>query len=117
MLRETIKIEKVRAYISQFSYTDVMMNMKLLLVVTPPSIYNDCSTRKTFWEEKFTGEEKFTLGEFTAVKMKKCGRLNVRKHRYIKDSDKYTTLDIYLKFGSLDKMITKSSEPKYNLVR
>ena len=58
-----------------------MMNMKLLEVVTPPPIYRDLSTQKMFWEEKFTGEEKLTLGEFTAVKMKNWGRLNVRKHR------------------------------------
>ena len=30
------------------------VNMKFLVVVTPPSIYHGCSTRKTFWEEKFT---------------------------------------------------------------
>ena len=42
---------------SQFSYTVVMMNMKLLEVVTPPSIYHGCSTRKAFWEEKFTGKK------------------------------------------------------------
>ena len=47
-----------------------MMNMKLLEVVTPPYIYHGCSTRKTFWEEEFTGEEKFTLGEFSAMNMK-----------------------------------------------
>ena len=46
------------------------MNMKLLTVVTPPSIYHVCSTRKTFWEEKFTGEGNFTLGEFSSVNMK-----------------------------------------------
>ena len=40
--------------------------MKLLAVVTPPSIYHGCSTRKTFWEEKFTGKEFFSL----AVDMK-----------------------------------------------
>ena len=51
---------------SQFSYTVVMMNMKLLSVVTPPSIYHGCSTLKTFWEEKFTGEEKL----FSAVNIK-----------------------------------------------
>ena len=33
-----MKIEKLSAYISQFGYTAVM-NMKLLEVVTPPSIY------------------------------------------------------------------------------
>ena len=78
-----------------------MMKMKLLAVATTLSIYHGCSTRKMFWEEKFTGEEKFTLGEFSAANMKNCGRPNVRKHRYIKDSDKYNTLDISLKFGSL----------------
>ena len=64
------------------------MNINLLVVVTPQSIYHGCSTRKTFWEEKFTGKEKFTFGESTAVKMKNCGHRNVRKHIEIKDSDK-----------------------------
>ena len=81
-----------------------MMNMKILAVVTPPSIYYSCSIRKTFWEEKFTGEKKFTLGEFTAVNMKCFGCHNVRKHRDIKRSDKYITLEISLTFGSLDKI-------------
>ena len=40
-----------------------------------------------------------------AVNMKNCGRQNARKHREIKGSDKYVTLDISLKFDSLDKMI------------
>ena len=75
-----------------------MMNMNLLEVVTPLSIYHGCSTWKTFWEKIFT------LGEFSAVNMKNCGPHNVRKHREIKGSDKYVTLDIWLKFGSLDKM-------------
>ena len=57
-----------------------------------------------FWEEKFT------LGEFTAVNIKNCGRRNVRKHRDIKGGDKYVTLDISLKFDSLDKMKITSSE-------
>ena len=65
-----------------------MMNTKLLAVVTPPSIYHVCSTRKRLWEENFTGEEKL----FSAVNMKNCGRRNVRKHMEIKDSDKYSTL-------------------------
>ena len=34
-----VQIEKVRALRSKFSYTVVMMNIKLLAVVTPPSIY------------------------------------------------------------------------------
>ena len=71
-----------------------MMNMKLLSAITPPSIYHGCSTRKTLWEEKFTGEEKFTLGEFSAVNMKNCVRRNVSKQREIKCSNKYITLDI-----------------------
>ena len=85
------------------------MNMKLPAVVTPPSIYRGYSTRKTLWEEKFT------LGDFTAVNMKNCGCSNVRKHREIKSSDKYVTLYISLKFDSLDKMIITSSESKDNL--
>ena len=49
--------------------------------------------------------------------MKNGGCRNVRKHREIKGSDKYVTLDILLKFGGLEKMIITSSEPKYNWVR
>ena len=55
------------------------------------------------------------LGEFTSVNMKNCGCRNVRKHREIKGSEKYVTLDILLKFYSLEKMRITSSEPKYNL--
>ena len=77
-----------------------MINMKLLAVVTPPYIYHGCCTRKTFWEEIFTGEEKL----FSAVNMKNGECRNVRKHKEIKSSDKYVTLDILLKFDSLDKM-------------
>ena len=40
------------------------MSMKLLAVVTTQSIYHDCSTRKTLWEENFT------LGEFTPMNIK-----------------------------------------------
>ena len=43
-----------------------MMNMKLLPVVTPPYIYHGCSTQKTLWEGRFTGEENL----FLAVNMK-----------------------------------------------
>ena len=70
--------------------------MKLLAVVTPLYIYHGCPTWKTFWEEKFTGEERFTLGELSAVNMKQCGCCNVRKHREIKVSEKYFTLDMLL---------------------
>ena len=57
-----------------------MMNMNLLAVVTPPSIYHGCSTHKTFWEGKLTGEEKVTLVEFSDLNMKMFGRCNVSKH-------------------------------------
>ena len=89
------------------------MNMNLLAVVTPPSIYRGCSTRKTFREEHFIGEE--TL--FSDVNMKYCGRCNVRKHKEIRGSDKCVTLDISLNFGNLDKMKIKSSESKGKLER
>ena len=77
-----------------------MMNMKLLAVVTPLSIYHICSTRMTFWEERFTGKENL----FLAVNMKFCGCSIIRKHKDIKGSDKYVTLDISFNFDSLDKM-------------
>ena len=90
-----------------------MINMKFLAVLTPPSIYHSCSTRKTFWEERFTGEGKL----FKAMSMKNCGCHNVRKHTEIKGGDKYVKLDILLKFHSLDKMKITLSESKDNLVR
>ena len=100
--------------------------MKLLAVVSPPSIYHDCSTQKTFWEEKFIGKESL----FLSVNMKNCGRHNVRKykeirgsdkyvtlkkHKDIRGSDKYVTLDIPSKFDSLDKMKITSSESRGKL--
>ena len=69
-----------------------MINIKLLAIVTPPSIYHGCFTLKTFWEKKFTGEENFTLGEFSATNMKNYGHQNVRKHRDIKGSNKMSKL-------------------------
>ena len=69
------------------------MNMKLLAVVKPPpDIYNGCSTWNILREEKFT-----------PVNMTSCGRRNIRKHRETNNSDKYITLDIYLKLDCLDK--------------
>ena len=41
---------------------------------------------------------------FLDVDMKMCGPCNVRKHKEIRGSDKYVTLDISSKFDSLDKM-------------
>ena len=35
------------------------------------------------------------------MNIKNCGRHNVRKHIDINDSEKFITLDISLKFGSL----------------
>ena len=76
--------------------------MKFLVVVTPPSIYHGCSTRKTFWEEKFTGKKDL----FLSVNMKNCGCCKVRKHKEIKDSDKIVTLEISAMFDSLNKTET-----------
>ena len=106
-------IDKLVALRSQFSYTYAMINMKLLAVVTELSIYHGCSTRKTFWEDKSTGEENMVW----AVNMKNCGRLNVSKQREIKCSDKYVTLDISLKFDSLEKIKITSSDLKNKLER
>ena len=52
-----------------------------------------------------------------ALGMKLCGRHNVRKHKEIKGSDKYFTLDISSKFDSLDKMKITSSYSKGKLER
>ena len=46
------------------------INMKFLVVVTPPSIYHGCSTQKTLWEEKFTGKQYL----FESVNIKNYGR-------------------------------------------
>ena len=74
------------------SYTIVNdINMKFL-VVTPPSIYHGCSTRRTFWEEKFTGKKQDL---FEPVNMRNFGKRNFRKHREIKDSDERVTLKAY----------------------
>ena len=85
--------------------------MKLLVVVTPPSIYHGFSTRKTLWEEKFTGKEDL----FLSVNMKDCDRCKVRKHKKIKGSYKIVTFDISSKFDSLNNMKTTSSESKKKL--
>ena len=82
--------------------------MKFLVVVIPPYIYHGWSTKKTFWEEKFTGKEDL----FLYVKMKNCGRRKVRKHKEIKGSDKSVTLEISSKFDSTNNMKTTSSESK-----
>ena len=79
------------------------MNMKFLVVVTPPSIYYGCSTRKTFWEEKLTGRKDF----FQYVNRNNCGCRKVRKHKEIKGSDKIVTLNVSAKFDSLKKMETQ----------
>ena len=93
--------------------------MKFLVVVTPPYIYHGCSTRKTLWEEKFTGKQDL----FESVNMKNCGRHKDRKHKDIKGSDKCVTLNIYEilkiseKFDDLNNMETISSESKVELER
>ena len=75
------------------------MNVKIPEIVTPPSIYHDCSTWKTLWEKKFT-----------LVNMNNCGRRNFRKQGVIKDGEKYITLDISLDFVSLERFKLTSSE-------
>ena len=93
--------------------------MKFLVVVTPPSIYHGCSTRKTFWEENFTGKQDL----FESMNMKNCGQRNFRKHKEIKGSDKCVTLNIYEilniseNVDDLNKMETTSSESKVELER
>ena len=87
--------------------------MKFLVVVTPPSLYHGCSTRKTFWEEKFTGKQDL----FQSVNKKICGRRKVRKHKEIKGSDKCVTLNTSKNFDSTKKMETTSSESKGELGR
>ena len=87
--------------------------MKFLVIVTPPSIYHGCYTRKTFWEVKFTGKKYL----FQSVNMKNCGCCEVRKHKYIKYSDKIVTLKTSSQFDSLNKMETTYSESKGKLER
>ena len=93
--------------------------MKFLVVVTPLSIYHGCSTRKTFWEEKFTVQQDL----FESMNMENCGRLKVRKHKEIKGSNNCVTLNIYEilniseNFDDLNKMETTSSESKVELER
>ena len=79
--------------------------MKFLEVVTPQYFYHGCFTRKTLWEGKFTGKENL----FLAVDMKICGPRNGGKHKEIRGSDKYITLDISSKFDSMDKVKITSS--------
>ena len=87
-------------------------------VVTPPSIYHGCSTRKRFWEEKFTGKKQYC---FESVNMRNCGQSNISKHKEIKGSEKRVTLNMYEilniseKFDDLDKMETTSSESKVKM--
>ena len=75
--------------------------MKFLVGVTPQSIYHGCSTRKTFWEEMFTGKKQDL---FESVNMINCGQRNVRKHKEIKGSDKIFTLNVSEKVEILNKM-------------
>ena len=95
--------------------------MKFLVVVTPPSIYHGCSTRKTFCEENFAGKKQDL---FEPVNMRNCGKRNFRKHREIKKGgervtyeNKYEILKISEKFGILDMMETTSSGSKEKMGR
>ena len=78
------------------------MKTKFLAVVTlPPAIYHGLSTQKKLWEDKFT-----------RVNMASGVRRNVRKHREIKNSEKYTALDIYSELDCLEKREVTSSESR-----
>ena len=87
--------------------------MKFLVAVAPLSIYHGCSTRKTFWEGKFSGKKQ---DSFVSVNMRNCGQRNVSKYIEIKDSDERVTLNmneilkISEEFYNLDNMETTSSE-------
>ena len=81
-----------------------MNDMKLLAVVTLPSIYHSCSTWKNLWGE-----------EVTLVSMKNCTYRNVRKHRDINNGEQYIALGISIKFGNLNKIKITSSESKSHL--
>ena len=87
------------------------MIINRLAVVTPSSIYHVCSIRNTLREEKFTP------GESTPMNMKICVRHNVRKHREINNGENCITLDIFLQFGSMDKMEIAYLYPKNCLER
>ena len=52
-----------------------------------------------------------------AVNMKMFGHLNIRKHREIKGSDKYVTLDTSMNFKIMDKMKITYSESKETFER
>ena len=49
--------------------------------------------------------------------MKNCSRSKVRKHKKIKGSDKYVTLDISAEFDNLNKTETTSSDSREKLER
>ena len=92
--------------------------MKFLVVVKPLSIYYGCFTRKTFWEEKFTGKKQ---DFFESVNMRNCCQRNVRENIEINDSDERVTLNMYEilniseKFDNLEKMENTSSESKIEM--
>ena len=87
--------------------------MKFLVVVTQLYIYHGCSTWKTLREENFTGQKYL----FHSVNIKNGGRRKISYHKEIKDSDKIVTLNVSIKFDSLNKMETTSSESKGKLGR
>ena len=49
--------------------------------------------------------------------MKNRGSQNVRKHREVKNGEKYITLEISLQFGSMENIKSTSLEPKDNWLR
>ena len=84
-----------------YSIKYIIFPLAIEIVTPPPDIYHGCSTRKKFWEEKFT-----------PVNMTSCVRINVRRHREIKNGEKYIILDISYKIDCLYKMLVNSLKPK-----
>ena len=87
--------------LKMYSIKYIIFLLAIEIVKPPPDIYHGCSTRKKFWEEKFT-----------PVNMTSCVRINVRRHREIKNGEKYIILDISYKIDCLYKMLVNSLKSK-----
>ena len=74
------------------------MNL-LVVVTTPPDIYDGCSAQKPLWEEKFT-----------LVNMTSYGGRNVRKHREHKKFEQYISLETSFEIVCMEKREFASSE-------
>ena len=81
----------------------ILYSIRFLVVATKlPDIYHGCSTRKKFWEYKFT-----------VVKIKICGRINVRKQGETNYGKQFTVLDISYMLDGTEKRNFTSSQSRY----